>query len=133
MDNANKECNESVVKGKALSIAFANYNDQFQANQLTKQSSVLNFTWAVTTDPIEGNSMGTVKPHMQPMEVIISTLHLVSIVESGRTQFMCNVNPNYVGKHRREDMVRNQWPNTLSLNHGVPFHVTLKHNKVSMN
>ncbi|KAK8533775.1 hypothetical protein V6N12_047179 [Hibiscus sabdariffa] len=130
VDNAD---NESVVKGKAPSITSGNYNDQFQVDQLTKQSSVLNFIWVVTTDPIGGNSMDIVKPHMQPKEVIGSTLHLLSIVESGRTQFMCNLNPSYVGKHCREDLVRNQWANTLNLNHGAPFHVTLKHSKVSMN
>ncbi|KAL4368762.1 hypothetical protein GQ457_05G018010 [Hibiscus cannabinus] len=115
MDNANNECNESVVKGKSTSIPFGNYNDQFQVYQLTKQSFVSNFTWVVTTDPIWGNSISTVKPHMQPKEVIGSTIHLVSIVESSRTQFMCNLNPNDVGKHC------------------VPFHVSLKHNKVLMN
>ncbi|KAK9033123.1 hypothetical protein V6N11_018160 [Hibiscus sabdariffa] len=132
MDNANNECNESVVKGKATSIASGNYNDQFQVDQLTKQSSILNFIWVVTTDPIRGNSMDTVKLHMQPEEVIDSTLHLAIIVESGRTQFICDLNPSYVGKHYREDLIRNQWVNTLNLNYGVPLHVTLKHSKVSI-
>ncbi|KAK8476616.1 hypothetical protein V6N11_038026 [Hibiscus sabdariffa] len=81
MDNANNECNESVVKGKATSIASGNYNDQFQVDQLTKQSSILNFIWVVTTDPIGGNSMDIVKLHMQPEEVIDSTLHLAIIFE----------------------------------------------------
>ncbi|KAK8976639.1 hypothetical protein V6N11_057239 [Hibiscus sabdariffa] len=95
-----------------------------------KEFRALNFSGVVTTDPFMGNSMGTFKPHRQPEEMIDLTLQSVSFVESVRTQFMRNLNPNYVGRHCIEDLVSNQWGSTLYMNHGVPPHVTPKYSKV---
>ncbi|KAK8993285.1 hypothetical protein V6N11_033386 [Hibiscus sabdariffa] len=109
-------------------------SDNSKETSLHAQGEDVPFTGVmVTTDSIKGNSMDTFKPHMQPKEVIDLTLQSVSFIESVRTQFMHNLNLNYVGKNCREDLVSNQWGRTLYMNHGVPRHVTSKYSTVSMN